>query len=172
MALGAISLVFSCEMIEDKLATETEKKVKLLTEGGVWKVDSLVMMTDVLNGSVSTITSDSIALHVGTLQFTDPESSSNAGYGAGFVIHTYEIAGVTQVDTMAWTPYNFQSGNDNVITIFYETPNSTDWVVGATDMYFDLLKFKDKEVRIGSWRRFDAFNGTANGVYKRYHLTR
>lgn len=167
--------IFSCDLVEDLVPkTESEKRIELLTKGGVWRVDSLILKSDVLSGGISTITSEEIRLNNGTLEFLSPENSDNPGYNAGYVIHRYTENGIAKTDTLAWVPYNFNSGSDNHITIFYYTPNQIDYVSGAYDMYFDILTFESKKVRIESWRR-ETINGGSGGSYgtfRRYHLTR
>ncbi len=164
----------SCDLLDSlDPKSVSEKRVDLLT-GKIWKVDSLIVKSDVLSGGVSTITGQTIYLNRGTLEFKNPSDASNPGYNAGYVFHRYTENGVEKVDTLAWVPYNFNSGSDNHITIFYNTPNQIDYVAGAYDMYFDVLTFEDKKVRIESWRR-ETINGGSGGSYgtfRRYHLTR
>jgi hypothetical protein len=167
--------LFSCDLLNElDPKSESEKRVELLTKGGTWKVDSLIGKTDVFNGGVSTITSEEIFLNHGTLEFQSPENKDNPGYNAGYAIHTYTLDGIAHVDTLAWVPYNFNSGSDNHITIFYSEPNADDFVVNAYDMYFDILTFENNKVRIESWRREEIVGGggTSYGTFRRYHLTR
>ena len=60
-----IFIISSCEVV-DELKTEstTEKTIRIFTEGGVWNVDTLVAKTDVLSGSISTITPVVVSLFV------------------------------------------------------------------------------------------------------------
>ncbi len=167
--------IFSCDLVEDLVPkTESDKRIKLLTKGGAWRVDSLTLKSDVLSGGISTITSEEIRLNNGTLEFLDPENSNNPDYNAGYIIHRYVENGVAITDTLAWVPYNFNSRSDNHITIFYNTSNQIDYVAGAYDMYFDILAFENKKVRIESWRRetISGGSGGSYGTFRRYHLTR
>lgn len=175
LVLAVLVTFFSCDLLDElDPKSESEKRVELLTKGGVWKVDSLIGKTDVLSGGVSTITSEEIFLNHGTLEFQSPENKDNPGYNAGYAIHKYTLDGQAHVDTLAWVPYNFNSGSDNHITIFYSEPNADDFVVDAYDMYFDILTFESKKVRIESWRREQIAGGSGGsyGSFRRYHLTR
>lgn len=175
VALILLLTVASCDLLDElDPKSESEKRIELLTKGGVWKVDSLILRTDLFNSGISTITSEEIVLNNGTLEFQSPENKDNPGYNAGYVIHRYTENAQNVVDTLAWVPYNFNSGSDNHITIFYSEPNGIDFVAGAYDMYFDILTFESKRVRIESWRR-EQINGGAGGsigTFRRYHLTR
>ena len=164
----------SCELFEKvSLKSESEKRIDLFTTGGVWKVDSLIQKTDVFSSGASTIISDSLFLNFGTMEFQKP-NFTDPGYNTGFLIHKYSKKGVSKTDTLAWAPYNHTSGSDSHITIFYPSPNQSDFVVGAYDMYLDPLTLESKKVRLGGWRRETIAGGSggAYGTYRRYHLTR
>ena len=168
-----IFIISSCEVV-DELKTEstTEKTIRIFTEGGVWNVDTLVAKTDVLSGGISTITSDSISVRYGTIEFQKPNQTL-PGYGAGFMIHRYSKNGINYTDTAAWVPYNFNSGSDGTITLFFSLPYH-DFVVGAYDMYLKLDVLDDKKIIISGWRRetIPGGSGGSYGTYKRYYLTR
>lgn len=171
LMLFAIS---SCDLFDKvSLKSESEKRIELFTSGGTWKVDSLIQKTDVFASGASTIITDSLFLNYGTMEFQKP-NFTDPGYNTGFLIHRYSKKGINRIDTLAWAPYNHNSGSDNHITIFYPSPNQTDFVVGAYDMYLDPLLLESKKVRIGGWRRetISGGSGGASGTYKRYHLTR
>jgi len=167
-------LISSCELFEKvSLKSESEKRIDLLTQGGVWKVDSLIQKTDVLSSGNSKIITDSLFLNYGTLEFQKP-NFTKPGYNTGFLIHKYVKKSVPRVDTLAWAPYNHQSGSDNHVTIFFPSPNQSDFIVGAYDMYLDPLALESKIVRLGGWRRETISGGSGGslGTYRRYHLTR
>ncbi len=163
----------SCEVVDDLLPmSESEKTVKTFTEGGNWNVDTLVAKTDVFSGGISTVTSDTTYIHYGTIEFQTPNQTV-PGYGAGFMIHRYNSAGVSHTDTAAWVPYNFNSASDGTITLFFSLPGE-DFVVNAYDMYLNLDAMEDDKILISGWRRETIPNGSGGsyGSYRRYHLTR
>jgi hypothetical protein len=163
----------SCEVVDDLLPmTESEKTIKTFTEGGIWNVDTLVAKSDVFSGGISTITSDTTHIHYGTIEFQTPNQTV-PGYGAGFMIHRYNSAGVSHTDTAAWVPYNFNSASDGTITLFFSLPGE-DFVVNAYDMYLNLDAMEDDKIVISGWRRETIPNGSGGsyGSYRRYHLTR
>lgn len=169
-----VLVLSSCGLLNDlSPKSETEKRIEIFTKGGVWKVDSLVKKTDVLSSGVSNITSDSLFLNYGTMEFQEP-NFTKPGYNTGFLIHKYTKNGKSRIDTLAWAPYNHNSGSDNHITIFYPQPGMLDYVVKAYDMYLDPITIENKKVRIGGWRRNSLNNGSGGsiGTYRRYHLTR
>ena len=165
--------ITSCEVVDDLLpASETEKTIKIFTKGGVWNVDTLVAKTDVFSAGISTITSDTIHIHYGTIEFQTPNQTI-PGYGAGFMIRRYESGGLIHTDTAAWVPYNFNSASDGTITLFFSLPGE-DFVVNAYDMYLNLDAMEDNKIVISGWRRETIPNGSGGsyGSYRRYHLTR
>lgn len=95
------------------------------------------------------------------------------GYGAGFMIHRYSKTGINYTDTAAWVPYNFNSGSDGTITLFFSLPYH-DFVVDAYDMYLNLDMLDEKKIIISGWRRetIPGGSGGSYGTYKRYYLTR
>lgn len=163
----------SCQIVEDLVPlTKTEKTIKTFTEGGNWKVDTLVTKTDLFYGGNSTITSDSTHVHFGTIEFQTPNQTI-PGYGAGFMIHRYESNGIAHIDTAAWVPYNFNSASDGTITLFFSEP-SADFVVNAYDMYLNLDAMEDNKIIISGWRRetIQGGSGGSYGTYRKYYLTR
>ncbi len=165
----------SCEKLDELLESETDKTVRIFTEGGIWNVDSLVVKTDVLSGGVSNVTSDSTFLNYGTIEFQDPEAPKNGGYGSGYMIHRYTKNGKNRIDTLAWVPYNFQSvGQDKVITIFTVAPNRDPTGHLGQDMYLDLQIRQEKKVKFSGWRRetISMGSGGSYGWYRSYVLTR
>lgn len=164
--------VVSCDKIEETLESETDKTIRIFTEGGIWRVDTLVTKTDVLSGGISNVTSDSLFVGFGTLEFQKPNQTV-PGYGAGYMIHRYTRNGVNQIDTAAWVPYNFNSGTDGTVTLFFALPGE-DWVVGAYDMYLNIDLKEEKKLRFSGWRRIviPGGSGGSYGSYRRYHLTR
>lgn len=174
-----ISIIFilpfsSCELFDELGETEKQKVTRIFTEGSPWKLDTLVLKTDLMSGGVSVITSDTAYYNYGTIEFLDPANANNPGYNTGYMIHRYTRNGSEMVDTMAWAPYNHNSGSDNHVTIFIRNSNSYDFVVGAWDMYLDKIIIDKKKVKIEGWRREDA-GGTTGGTYgtfRSYVLTR
>lgn len=165
--------VTSCEVVEDILPkSETEKRIEIFTQGGVWQVDSLIGKTDVLSGGVSTVTSDSLWLDHGTIEFQKPNQTV-PGYGAGFMIHQYVENGQNHVDTAAWVPYNFNSGNENYITLFFALPGE-DLVLDGYDMILDPEVIQEDKIVISGWRRetIPGGSGGSYGSYRKYYLTR
>lgn len=172
LLIPAVIFLTSCEAVEDLTLTETEKTIKTFTEGGNWNVDTLVGKTDLFSGGNSTITSDTTHINYGTIEFQKPNQTV-PGYGAGFMIHRYTSNGVNHIDTAAWVPYNFNSGSDGTITLFFSEPGE-DFVVNAYDMFLNLDKMEDKNIIISGWRRetIQGGSGGSYGSYRRYHLTR
>ena len=163
----------SCEVVDDILPkTETEKRIEIFTEGGEWKVDTLIGKTDVLSGGVSNVTSDTTWANFGTLRFEVPNQTV-PGYGAGYMIHNYVKNGQNRVDTAAWVPYNFDSGNDNYITLFFALPGD-DLILDGYKMILDPEVIEDNKVVISGWRRETIPNGSGGsyGSYRKYYLTR
>ncbi len=163
----------SCEVVDDILPkTETEKRIEIFTEGGEWKVDTLIGKTDVLSGGVSNVTSDTTWVNFGTLRFEVPNQTV-PGYGAGYMIHNYVKNGQNRVDTAAWVPYNFDSGNDNYITLFFALPGD-DLILDGYKMILDPEVIEDNKVVISGWRRETIPNGSGGsyGSYRKYYLTR
>ena len=171
--LFLIVAVTSCEVVEDILPkSETEKRIEIFTQGGVWQLDSLIGKTDVMSGGVSTITSDSLWLNYGTIEFQEPNQTV-PGYGAGFMIHRYVENGQNQVDTAAWVPYNFNSGNENYITLFFALPGE-DLVLDGYDMILDPEVIQEDKIVISGWKRetIPGGSGGSYGSYRKYYLTR
>lgn len=171
-ALLIVSFLFtSCEAVEELTETETEKTIRIFTEG-IWNVDTLVTKTDLFSGGISSIQTDSTFNNYGTIEFQKPNQTV-PGYGAGYMIHRYTKNGISRTDTAAWVPYNFNSGNNNYITLFFALPGQ-DIVVDGYDMYLDLVELSDKRIRISGWRRetIPGGSGGSYGTYRRYHLTR
>lgn len=171
--LFLIVAVTSCEVVEDILPkSETEKRIEIFTQGGVWQLDSLIGKTDVMSGGVSTITSDSLWLNYGTIEFQEPNQTV-PGYGAGFMIHRYVENGQNHVDTAAWVPYNFNSGNENYITLFFALPGE-DLVLDGYDMILDPEVIQEDKIVISGWKRetIPGGSGGSYGSYRKYYLTR
>lgn len=163
----------SCEVVEDILPkTETEKRIEIFTRGGEWRVDSLIGKTDVLSGGVSTITSDSLWLNHGTITFQEPNQTV-PGYGSGFMIHRFVKNDQNRTDTAAWVPYNFDSGNENYITLFFALPGD-DLILDGYKMILDPEVIEDGKIVISGWRRETIPNGSGGsyGSYRKYYLTR
>jgi hypothetical protein len=172
LALLTTSFIFtSCEAVEELTETDTEKAIRIFTEGS-WKVDTLVTKTDLFSGGISNIQTDSTFNNYGTIEFQKPNQTV-PGYGAGFMIHRYVKNGIQRTDTAAWVPYNFNSGNNNYITMFFALPGE-DLVLDGYDMYLDLVELSEKRIRISGWRRetIPGGSGGSYGSYRRYHLTR
>lgn len=166
---------FSCEKLDELLESETEKTVRIFTNGGVWNVDSLVLKTDVFSGGIGKITSDSIFRNFGTIEFQDPNAAKNGGYGSGYMIHRYTKKGISRIDTLAWVPYNFKSvGQDKVITIFTMPPINDPTGHKYLDLYLDLQIRQDSKVKFSGWRRetISMGSGGSYGWYRSYILSR
>lgn len=175
LACVVVPLSFtSCEKIDELLESETDKTVRIFTEGGIWNVDSMVVKTDVLSGGVSKITSDSTFLNYGTIEFKSP-NEAESGYGSGLMIHRYIKNDKARIDTLAWVPYNFQSvGQEKVITIFTMPPIKDPTGHKYLDLYLDLQIRQDKKVKFSGWRRETISHGSGGsyGWYRSYVLTR
>jgi len=163
----------SCEKLDELLETETDKTVRIFTKGGVWNVDSLVMKTDVLSGDVSKITSDSTFLKHGTIEFKSP-SEAESGYGSGLMIHRYTKNGKARIDTLAWVPYNFKSGNNSHITVFTMPPIKDPSGKKYLDLYLDLQILEENKFKFSGWRRetISMGSGGSYGWYRSYVLSR
>jgi len=161
----------SCETVEELTETDTEKAIRIFTKG-TWNVDTLVTKTDLFSGGISTIQTDSTFSNYGTIEFQKPNQTV-PGYGAGYMIHRYVKNGIQRIDTAAWVPYNFNSGNNNYITLFFALPGQ-DIMLDGYDMYLDLVELSDNRIRTSGWRRETIHGGSGGsyGTYRRYHLTR
>jgi hypothetical protein len=176
LVLGMFFLVglVSCEKIDELLESETDKTVRIFTEGGVWKVDSLVLKTDVFSSGISNVTSDSTFLNYGTIEFKSP-NEAESGYGSGLMIHRYTKNGKARIDTLAWVPYNFKSVNqEKVITIFTMPPVKDPTGHKYLDLYLDLQIKQENKVKFSGWRRetISMGSGGSYGWYRSYVLTR
>lgn len=176
LILGMFFLMglFSCEKIDELLESETDKTVRIFTQGGVWNVDSLVMKTDVLSSGISNVTSDSTFLNYGTIEFKNP-NEAESGYGSGLMIHRYTKNGKARIDTLAWVPYNFKSVNqEKVITIFTMPPVKDPTGHKYLDLYLDLQIRQENKVKFSGWRRntISMGSGGSYGWYRSYVLTR
>ncbi|HOX77698.1 MAG TPA: hypothetical protein PLW31_06625 [Bacteroidales bacterium] len=166
LIISSVFIFSSCDKINDIIdpETETEKVTRIFVEGSPWHVDTLTYKEDFLSGSQSVVTYDTSYFNYGTLEFTDPDASENPGYNCGYMIHRYSENGQAKIDSMAWAPYNHNSGSDNHITIFIHDQNSIDFVVGAWDMYLDKIIIGENKVKVEGWRRENA-GGTSGGIY-------
>lgn len=175
IACLALTMSFaSCEKIDELLESETDKTVRIFTEGGVWKVDSLILKTDVLSSGISNVTSDSTFLNYGTIEFKSP-NEAESGYGSGLMIHRYTKKGKARIDTLAWVPYNFKSVNqEKVITIFTMPPVKDPTGHKYLDLYLDLQIRQENKVKFSGWRRetISMGSGGSYGFYRSYVLTR
>lgn len=166
-------LIGSCNLLKElDPESETDKTIRVFTKGGQWKLDTLILKTDVLSGSVWTITSDSTFINFGTIEFQQPNQTKPA-YGAGHMIHRYTKNGVSKIDTAAWVPYNFNSGSNGIVTLFFSEPGR-DFVVSSPDMYLDINAQEKNKICISGWRRETIYGGSGGsfGTYRRYHLAR
>jgi len=163
----------SCDKIEEAFETETDKTVRIFTEGGVWNVDSLVLKTDVLSGGISNVTSDSTFLNYGTIEFKSP-NEAESGYGSGLMIHRYTKNGRNRIDTLAWVPYNFKSGNNSHITVFTMPPVKDPTGNKYLDLYLDLQILEESKVKFSGWRRETISHGSGGsyGWYQAWVLSR
>ncbi len=171
--LSIVLALPACDLVEDVLPkSETERRIEIFTKGGEWRVDTLIGRTDVFSGGISTITSDTVWVNHGTIVFHEPNQTV-PGYGAGYMIHKYQKNGVSKVDTAAWVPYNFNTTNDNYITLFFALPGQ-DLVLDGYDMYLDAEVIEDDKIVISGWRRETIPNGSGGsyGSYRKYYLTR
>lgn len=175
LIIGMIFLtgLLSCDKLEELMETETEKTVRIFTQGGVWTVDSLVLKTDVLSSGVSKITSDSTFVNYGTIEFKSP-NEAESGYGSGLMIHRYTKKGKNRIDTLAWVPYNFNTGNNAFVTIFTMPPIKDPTGHKYLDLYLDLNTRQEKKVKFSGWRRetISMGSGGSYGWYRSYVLSR
>lgn len=171
--VAAALFLSSCDLIKElDPESETDKTIRIFSEGGIWKLDTLVTKTDLFSAGISNITSDSTFVNYGTIEFQKP-NQTKPGYGAGYMIHRYSKGGIAKVDTAAWVPYNFNSGSDGTVTLFFALPGQ-DIVVDGYDMYLDVEVMEKSKIRISGWRRETIHGGSGGsyGSYRRYHLTR
>lgn len=166
MVAACVGLLFCCELL-DGPKLEIDKRIETLTEGGPWKVDSLVYIEEE-NSGVPVYYVDTVYLNYGTMEFKAP-SDPKPGYGAGFVYHRYTKNGKANTDTLAWKTYD----DIAFVTIYYPTTGQIDYVAGAYDQMMDILGLESKKAHFGGWRR-KSINGTNSsyGIYRRYYLTR
>jgi hypothetical protein len=172
-ALTFLSIFASCDKIEEAFETKTDKTVRIFTKGGVWNVDSLVLKTDVLSSGISNITSDSAFLNYGTIEFKSP-NEAESGYGSGLMIHRYTKNGRTRIDSLAWVPYNFQSGNNSHITVFTMPPVKDPTGKKYLDLYLDLELMTENKLQFSGWRRETISHGSGGsyGLYMGFDLSR
>ncbi len=173
--LSAVALN-SCDKVNEIVnpETETEKMTRIFVEGSPWKVDTLVYKEDFFSGGQSVVTYDTAYFNYGIIEFFDPADADNPGYNAGYAVHRYTENGQQKVDSLAWAPYNHNSGSDNHITLFFHDQNSYDFVVGAWDMYLDKIIIEEDHIKIEGWRRENAGGGTGGvyGNFRGYSLSR
>lgn len=175
LLVGSMIFISSCELFDElNPESETEKVKRIFVDGSPWKLDTLNLKTDLFSSGISTVTSDTTFVNYGTIEFQDPGAEKNPGYNAGFMIHRFTENGQQKVDTLAWVPYNFNSGSDNHITVFVRTPPNPDFVVGAWDMYLDKVIIEEKKIKIEGWRRETIHGGSggAYGSFRSYVLSR
>jgi hypothetical protein len=163
----------SCDKIEEALESESDKTLRIFTKGGAWKVDSLVLKTDVLSGGISNITSDSTFVNFGTVEFKSP-NEEESGYGSGLMIHRYTKNGKNRIDTLAWVPYNFNGTSDKIITIFTMPPIQDPTGHKYLDLYLDLQIRENNKVKFSGWRRETISHGSGGsfGWYQSWVLSR
>jgi len=173
---GLLCLVLaSCSLFENlENKSYRDQTIELLTEGGVWKVDSLVRW----KFTPATGIKDSLFLNYGTMEFQSPDNAKIPFGNHGYLIHKYTKNGIARVDTMAWEPFGAGSREPDPeplygLSIWYEDPN------GQSASYTDDLEisfnFRSKEkkkVNIAGQAQISQ-PGLVIAEYRySYHLTR
>jgi len=169
-------LVFaSCSLFEDiQNKSYKDQTIELLTEGGIWKVDSLVRW----KFTPATGVTDSLFLNNGTMEFQSPENKNIPFGNHGYLIHKYTKDGKARVDTLAWEPFGAGSRSPDPepiygLSIWYEDPNGQP--SSFTDDVEVSFTFRTKEKnKVNIAGKFSITQpGLTLGEYRySYHLTR
>jgi hypothetical protein len=90
------------------------------------------------------------------------------------MIHRYTKNGRSRIDTLAWVPYNFQSGNNSHVTVFTMPPVKDPTGNKYLDLYLDLELMTENKLRFSGWRRETISHGSGGsyGLYMGYDLSR
>jgi hypothetical protein len=170
LALASCSLF---ESLENKMYSD--QTIELLTQGGKWKVDSMVHWKFTPQTGIT----DSLFLHYGTFEFQSPESANRHPYpGHGYLIHSYTKKGKARIDTMAWQPFGAASRAPDpeplyAFSIWIENPT-----MQANNFSDDLeisYTFRMKEqnkVNFAGEAKLTQTGLTIAEWHYRYHLTR
>lgn len=167
--------ITACSLVEDlENKTYREQTIELLTQGGAWKVDSLVKWKFTPDAGVK----DSLFLNYGTIEFQSPDNPKIPFGNNGYMIHRYTKNGTARVDTMAWEPFGAGKREPEptpvpALTIWYEDPKGQ--ATSFTDdliLAFDFRIKEQKKVNLAG-----EYSLTQSGIvvadYRyRYHLTR
>ena len=168
LALASCSLF---ESLENK--SYRDQTIELLTQGGKWKVDSMVQWK-----FIGAKVTDSLFLNYGTFEFQSPDNAKTPFGNHGYLIHTYTKKGKAKIDTLAWEPFGAGTRDPDPrplydISIWYEDPNGQ-----STSFSDDLeisFKFRVRENSkvnfAGELQRSQPGLVTAEWHYS-YHLTR
>lgn len=92
----------SCSLFDSPgKKTYRDQTIELLTEGGLWKVDSMVhwKFTPALG------VTDSLFLDYGTMEFQSPDNTNHPFGNHGYLIHKYTKNGKAAIDTLAWESF-------------------------------------------------------------------
>lgn len=151
-----------------------DQTIELLTEGGKWKVDSMVHWKFTPQTGVT----DSLFLNYGTFEFQSPDNSNHHPYpGHGYLIHSYTKKGKARIDTMAWEPYGAGSRAPDAeplygLSIWIEDPNGQATFSDDLEISYKFrLKEKNKINLAGEAKLNQPGLVTAEWHYS-YHLTR
>jgi hypothetical protein len=78
------------------------------------------------------------------------------------------------IDSLAWVPYNFNTGNNAFITVFTMPPVKDPSGHKYLDLYLDLQILESKKVKFSGWRRETIYGGSGGsyGYYQNWVLSR
>ncbi|MBL7848838.1 MAG: membrane lipoprotein lipid attachment site-containing protein [Cyclobacteriaceae bacterium] len=173
LVIVLLAALAGCSELESK--SNQEKTIDLLA-AGTWKVDSLVYTVKSESPGMSVINFDSVYLNAGTWEFKKP-GDSGPGYNTGYLFHHYMDGTTPKTDTLAWTPYNFDSPSSDIDQLTIFIPDTTllvrQIVLNDTKNIFQYLKKETASVRIEGGFGFDVGSGATRVSHqRRYHLTR
>ncbi len=173
LVIVLLAALAGCSELESK--TNQEKTIDLLA-AGTWKVDSLVYTIKSESPGMSIVNFDTVYLNVGTWEFQKP-GDNGPGYNTGYLLHRYMDGGTSKTDTLAWTPYNFDSPQSDIdqMTIFLPDTTLVQRQIVLNDIknLFVYLKKETATVRIDGGFGFNVGSGATRVInQRRYHLTR
>jgi hypothetical protein len=168
-------LVASCSLFEDaENRSYRDQTIELFTEGGKWKVDSLVRW----KFTPATGVTDSLFLNNGTMEFQSPDNANHPFGNHGYLIHSYTKNGKARIDTLAWEPFGAGTRSPDPepfydLSIWYEDPNGQP--ASFTDDLEISFNFRIKEknkINIAGERIITQSGLTIVEYHYSYHLTR
>jgi hypothetical protein len=173
LVIVLLAALAGCSELESK--TNQEKTIDLLASG-TWKLDSLVYTVKSEAPGSSIVTFDTVYLNAGTWEFQKP-GDTGPGYNTGYLLHRYTDGSTAKTDTLAWTPYNFDSPSSDIDQMTIFIPDTTllvrQIVLTDTKNIFQYLKKETATVRIEGGFGFSVGSGATRIInQRRYHLTR